>query len=52
MLKFKKNSIAILVSTWGIGGRGLNLKGVGCIIFWEMPESLDQYKWCLGRVGR
>ena len=52
MLKFNKNSIAILVSTMGIGGRGLNLKDVGCIIFWEMPESLDQYKWCLGRVGR
>ena len=49
MFKFKKNKIAILVSTMGISGRGLILKGVDCIIFWEM---LDQYKWCLGRVGR
>ena len=52
MFKFKKNHIAVLVSTFGIGGRGLNLQGVGCIVFWEMPETLDQYKWCLGRVGR
>ena len=52
MFKFKKNKIAILVRTMGISRRGLNLKGVDCIIFWEMQESLEQYKWCLGRVGR
>ena len=52
MLRFKKNEIAVLVSTFGIGGRGLKLKGAAVIVFWEMPETLDQYKWCLGRVGR
>ena len=30
----------------------LNLKGVKRLIFWEILESLDQYKWCLGHVGR
>ena len=50
--KFKKGKIPTLVSTTGIGGRGLNLKSVDCIILWDMPVSLDQYKWCLGRIGR
>ena len=52
MFRFKKNTIAILVSTMGIAGRGFNMKGVETMVFWEMPVSLDQYKWCLGRVGR
>ena len=52
MFRFKKGHIPILISTMGISGRGVNLQGAGCIIFWDMPELLDQYKWCLGRVGR
>ena len=52
IIKFKRGAVPVLVSTMGVGGRGFNLQGVDCLIFWEMPESLDQYKWCLGRVGR
>ena len=52
ILKFKRGAVAIFVSTMGVGGRGLNLQGVDCLTFWEMPDSLEQYKWCLGRVGQ
>ena len=52
MVKFKKGSVPILVSTMGISGRGLNLQKVDCLIFWDMPDTLEEYKWCLGRVGR
>ena len=52
ILRFKRGTVPVLVSTMGVGGRGLNLQGVDCLIFWEMPESLDRYKWCLRRVGR
>ncbi|KAK0515678.1 hypothetical protein JMJ35_001712 [Cladonia borealis] len=52
IIRFKKGAVPVLVSTIGVGGRGLKFQGVDCLIFWEMPESLEQYKWCLGRVGR
>ncbi len=42
--EFKKGNVPILVSTMGMGVRGLNFKEVDCLIFWEMPESLDQYR--------
>ncbi len=52
MFKFKKSTIPLLISTMGISGRGLNMKGVDYIIFWDMPTTLEQYKWYIGRVGR
>lgn len=52
MFRFKKNVVPILVSTMGISGRGPNTKGVDYLIFWDMPKTLEQYKWCLGRVSR
>ena len=52
MFKFKKSTIPLLISTMGISGRELNMKGVDIMIFWDMPTTLEQYKWCLGRVGR
>ena len=50
--RFKKGTVPILVSTMGVGGKDLDFQGVDCLIFWGMPESLEQYKRCLGRVGR
>lgn len=52
MFKFNKSTIPLLISTMGISGRELNMKGVDIMIFWDMPTTLEQYKWCLGRVGR
>ena len=52
MFRFKKGHVPLLVSTMGVSGRGINLQGANCLIFWDMPEAPDQYKWCLGRVRR
>lgn len=52
MIKLRKATISLLISTMGVSGRGLNMEGVGCRGFWDMPTTLEQYKWCLGRVGR
>lgn len=49
---FKNDFVRVLVGTMGIVGRGLNFQGVDCVIFWELPESTDQYRWCLNRVRR
>ncbi len=47
---FAQGLVLILVSTMGIFARGLSFERVDYLIFWEIPESLEQYKWCLGRV--
>ena len=52
MYSFKNDDVPFLVGTIGIGGRCQSFQGVDCLIFWELPESTDQYRWCLSRVRR
>ena len=52
MRSFKYDYVPILVGTIGIAGRCQSFQGVDCLIFWELPESTDQYRWCLSRVPR
>ena len=52
MHSFKNDYVRNLVGTIGISSGGLSFQGVGCLIFWELPESTDQYRWCLSRVRR
>lgn len=33
-------------------GRGFNILGIKCLIFWDLPATLTEYKFYLGRVGR
>lgn len=33
-------------------GRGVNVNGIHHLVFWKMPQTLDEYKYCLGRVAR
>ena len=49
---FEEGLVIFVVSTMGIAWRGLDVKDVDYLIFWEMPGSLEQYKRCLGRMGR
>ena len=50
MRSFKYDCVPILVGTIGIGSRCQSFQGVDCLIFWELPETTDQYRWCLSRV--
>ena len=52
MFSFKHGHVSILVATMKLCGRGVNINGIRNFVFWEIPETLDQYKYCLGRVGR
>ena len=52
MFSFKHGHVPILVATMKLCGRGVNVDGIRYLVFWEMPDTLDQYKYCLGRVGR
>ena len=33
IIRFKRGAVPVLVSTMGVGGRGLNLQGVDCLVF-------------------
>ena len=50
--QFSLGSPPVLVATRGICGRGLNLKGLECVIVFTVPIELTEYKFCIGRVGR
>lgn len=52
MFGFKHGHVPVLISSFKLGGRGLNINGVASIIFFDAPESFDEYKLSLGRVGR
>ena len=52
MFSFKHGNVSILIATMKLCGRGVNVDGIRYLVFWEMPDTLDQYKYCLGRAGR
>ena len=52
MFSFKHGHVSILVATMKLCGRGVNVNGIRDLVFMEMPETLDEYKYCLGRVER
>ena len=52
MHSFKHGHVSILAATMKLCGRGVNIDGIRDLVFWELPDTLDQYKYCLGRVGR
>ena len=52
MFSFKHGHVPILVATMKLCGRGVNVNGIGHLLFWELPHTLEEYKYCLGRVGR
>ena len=52
MFSFKHGHVSILVATIKLCGRGVNVNGICHLLFWELPHTLEEYKYCLGRVGR
>lgn len=48
---FKNNKMKILVAT-AVAARGLDIKGVNCVINFDMPSSIDEYVHRIGRTGR
>ena len=52
MHSFKHGQVSILAATMKLCGRGVNVDGIRDLVFWELPHTLDEYKFCLGRVGR
>ena len=52
MHSFEQGHVSILVATMKLCGRVVNTDGIRDLVFWELPDTLDQYKYCLKRVGR
>ena len=52
MSSFKHGQVSILVATMKLFDRGVNVDGIRDLVFWELPDTLDQYKYCLDRGGR
>ena len=52
MFAFKHGYVKVLVATLKLGGRGVNIDGVSDLVFWDLPDTLAEYKICLGCVGR
>ncbi len=52
MFWFKHGHASALVASMKIGGRGINVAGISALIMWDLPDILEEYKFCLGRVGR
>ncbi|VVC25389.1 RNA helicase, DEAD-box type, Q motif,Helicase, C-terminal,ATP-dependent RNA helicase DEAD-box, conserved [Cinara cedri] len=48
---FKSSKMKILVAT-AVAARGLDIKGVNCVINFDMPSSVDEYVHRIGRTGR
>ena len=48
----KHGHVSVLVATMELCGRGVNVDGIKYLMFWELPGTLEEYKFCLGRVGR
>ncbi|XP_050425962.1 ATP-dependent RNA helicase vasa-like isoform X2 [Adelges cooleyi] len=48
---FKNNKMKILVAT-AVAARGLDIKGVNCVINFDMPSTIDEYVHRIGRTGR
>ena len=51
IFSFKHGHIKVLVSTMKLLGRGVKIDGVSNMIFWDPPDTLEEYMFCLGRVG-
>ncbi len=52
MFSFKHGHASACVASMKIGGRGINVAGISALIMWDLPDTLEEYKFCLGRVGR
>ena len=48
---FKSGKMGILVAT-AVAARGLDIKGVGHVINYDMPKEIDEYVHRIGRTGR
>jgi len=48
---FKTGKKPILVAT-SVAARGLDISGVGCVINYDLPKSVDDYVHRIGRTGR
>ena len=52
MFEFKHGKVTVLVATAKLCGRGVNIAGIDDLIFWDLPDTLEEYMFQLGRVGR
>lgn len=48
---FKKGETPILVAT-SVAARGLDIKGVGYVINYDLPKEIEEYVHRIGRTGR
>jgi ATP-independent RNA helicase DbpA len=51
MAQFSNGSARVLVAT-DVAARGLDIKGLACVIACELPKDLDTYVHRIGRTGR
>jgi superfamily II DNA/RNA helicase len=49
--RFRKGEISILVAT-DVAARGLDIKGVTCVLNYDTPNNIDDYIHRIGRTGR
>lgn len=48
---FRSGQYNILVAT-AVAARGLDIKGVGCVLNFDLPKEIDEYVHRIGRTGR
>jgi len=48
---FRSGNKPVLVAT-AVAARGLDIKGVDCVINYDLPKSIDEYVHRIGRTGR
>lgn len=48
---FNHGVVNVLVATTKLGGQGVNYDEVSDFIFWDPPDTLQEYMYYLGRVG-
>ena len=51
LASFRAGKTHILVAT-DVAARGLDIKGLDCVVNWDCPPNIDQYVHRIGRVGR
>ena len=51
MKQFKEGSMPVLIAT-DVAARGLDIKGVDCVINYDFPTQTEDYIHRIGRTGR